>query len=201
MGKSGPPHMPPSGDGGGSNSASCIVAAIFLIFLAVAAFIVYFTIFRPEDPKLSVNAIQVPAFSAANSTVNFTFSQYVTMHNPNRVVFTHYGSSVQLLYTGNQVGYLFIPAGKIEAGGTRYMAATFVVKSFPLSVGPQESVVPTAADGRNGFPFRSSMEVETRIEMAGRVRILHFFTHHVEARAECRVAIAATDGSVLGFNC
>ncbi|XP_073130673.1 uncharacterized protein [Henckelia pumila] len=208
MGKSGLPHEPPSGDddgGGGANFASsCVVAAIVVIFLAVAAFTVYFTIFRPKHPTLTVNAVLVPAFSAANSTANLTFSQYVTVHNPNRAVFTHYGGSVQLLYAGNQVGYLFIPAGEIEAGGTQYMAATFAIKSIPLSVHePPESMVPSAADGLNGFGsgFGSRMEVETRTEVAGRVRVLHLFTHHVEARGECRVAIAATDGSVLGFHC
>ncbi|CAN0908840.1 hypothetical protein LINGRAHAP2_LOCUS25493 [Linum grandiflorum] len=45
------------------------------------------------------------------------------------------------------------------------------------------------------------MEIESRIRMVGRVRVLNFFTHHVEAKSGCRVAIAVTDGSVLGFHC
>ncbi|KAI3453830.1 hypothetical protein Pfo_010493 [Paulownia fortunei] len=186
MGKSHPPHKPPTGR---TNLASCILATIFLIFLVIIAFIVYFTIFKPKDPNITVNAVQLPAFSVANSTVSFTFSQYVTVNNPNRAVFTHYDSSLQLLYAGSQVGFMFIPAGKIAAGRTQYMAATFTVQSFPLSVsGQPESWVP-------------SMEVESRLEMAGRVRVLHFFTHHVETRAECRVSISVSDGSVLGFHC
>ncbi|KAL0324189.1 UNVERIFIED_CONTAM: hypothetical protein Scaly_2386000 [Sesamum calycinum] len=85
MGKSHPPHNQPIGR---PNFASCIVAAIFLIFLLIIPFALYFTIFKPKDPKLSVNAVQLPAFSIANSTINFTFSQYVTVNNPNRAVFT-----------------------------------------------------------------------------------------------------------------
>ncbi|KAI3468599.1 hypothetical protein Pfo_025262 [Paulownia fortunei] len=199
MGKSHPLHKPPTGR---TNLASCLVATIFLIFLVIIAFIVYFTIFKPKDPELSVNAVQLPAFSVANSTVNFTFSQYVTVNNPNRAVFTHYDSSLQLLYAGSQVGFMFIPAGKIGPGKTQYMAATFSIQSFPLSVaGQPENVGPNVTDGLSGFRVGPSMEIESRLEMVGRVRVLHFFTHHVEAKAECRVAIAVSDGSVLGFHC
>ncbi|MBA0621709.1 hypothetical protein Godav_007309, partial [Gossypium davidsonii] len=124
------PQKPPSGR---TNLASCIVATVFLIFLVIIVLIVYFTVFKPQDPKISVNTVQLPSFSVGNNTVSFTFSQYVTVRNPNRAVFSHYDSSIQLLYSGSQVGFMFIPAGKIEAGRTQYMAATFAVQSFPLA--------------------------------------------------------------------
>lgn len=114
---------------------------------------------------------------------------------------------------------MFIPAGKIQAGQTQYMAATFAVQSFPLSPPPQSSS-PAAAkaeavtvsgpiglpDGfsgfpSNGYPAGPTMEIESKMEMAGRVRVLYFFTHHVETKSECRVVIAVKDGSVLGFHC
>ncbi|XP_073020924.1 uncharacterized protein [Primulina eburnea] len=186
---------------GSTNLASCTLAAIFLIFLIIIIFIIYFTVVRPKEPNLTVNSVQVPSFSAANATVRFTFSQYVTVSNPNRAVFTHYDSSVQLLYGGSQVGFMFIPAGKISAGKTQYMAATFSVQPIPLmpaSAGTRGEVGPTAT---NGPRFEPSMEVESRIEMAGRVRILHFFNHHVVTRVHCRVAIGVGDGSVLAFHC
>nr|KYP52633.1 hypothetical protein KK1_025374 [Cajanus cajan] len=79
---------------------------------------------------------------------------------------------------------MFVPAGKIHAARTQYMAATFTVQSFPLGLGPG-----------------NVMEIVSRIAMAGRVRVLHLFSHHVEAKAQCRVAVAVTDGTVLGFRC
>ncbi|CAI0462700.1 unnamed protein product [Linum tenue] len=45
------------------------------------------------------------------------------------------------------------------------------------------------------------MEIESMIRMAGRVRVIHFFTHYVESKAACRVAISVTDGSMLSFHC
>ncbi|GFQ05382.1 hypothetical protein PHJA_002682300 [Phtheirospermum japonicum] len=72
---------------GRTNLASCIVATIFLVFILIYAFAVYFTVFKPKGPKISVNAVQVPSFSSANSTVSFNFSQYVTVKNPNHAAF------------------------------------------------------------------------------------------------------------------
>ncbi|XP_047974154.1 uncharacterized protein LOC125216483 [Salvia hispanica] len=180
MGKPPPPiHKRPSGR---TNLASCIVATIFLIFVVIIACIIYLTIFKPKDPSLAVNSVTLPAFSAANSSVSFTFFQYVTVTNPNRAAFAHYDSSIQLLHAARQVGFLFIPAGTIAAGQTQYMAATFSVKSFPV----EET---------------ETMEVESRLEMAGRVRVLHLFNHNVGARADCTVSVSLTDASVLAFHC
>ncbi|CAN4127234.1 unnamed protein product [Withania somnifera] len=174
-----------------TNLASCIVATIFLIFIIIIIFIIYFTVLKPKPPVITVNSIQLPTFSTSNNTVTFTFSQYASIQNPNHDVFVHYDSSLQLLYSANRVGFLFVPAGKINSGRTQYMAATFMVKSFPLVVNGSVG----------GFRVGSIMEVESRLEMEGRVRMLHFFTHHVETKAECRVAISVSDGSVTAFRC
>ncbi|KAJ9706203.1 hypothetical protein PVL29_001652 [Vitis rotundifolia] len=191
------PQRPPSGR---TNLASCVVATIFLIFIIIVVLIIFFSVFKPKQPIISVNAVQLPSFAISNGTVNFTFSQYVSVKNPNKAEFSHYDSSLQLLYGGNQVGFMFIPAGKIGSGRTQYMAATFAVESFPMGAVP-ESVGPSITDGLGGFRVGPSLEIESRMEMAGRVRVLHFFTHHVDARAVCRVSIAVSDGSVLGFHC
>lgn len=110
---------------------------------------------------------------------------------------------------------MFIPAGKIAAGQTQYMAATFAVQSFPISTAVGASAVvgpPVTAGGgggfgggggwpSNGFRVGPTMQIESRMDMAGRVRVLHFFTHHVNAKSGCRVDISVNDGSVLGFHC
>lgn len=208
---------PPSGR---TNLASCIVATIFLIFIVIVVLIVYFTVFKPKDPKIAVNAVQLPSFAVSNGSANFTFSQYVAVRNPNKAAFSHYDSTLQLIYSGGQVGFMFIPAGKIEAGQTQYMSATFAVKSFPVSdpramgvemgaagneIGPGLGTVPTfpGSGAGGGYPvgIGPSLEIESKMEMAGRIRVLNFFTHHVNARAGCKVSISVSDGSVLGFHC
>ncbi|KAF2538627.1 hypothetical protein F2Q68_00019517 [Brassica cretica] len=333
-----------------TNLASCAVATVFLLFLLAVFLIVYFTVFKPKDPKISVNAVQLPSFAVSNNTANFTFSQYVAIRNPNRAAFSHYDSSIQLLYSGNRVGFMFIPAGKIESGRTQYMAATFTVQSFPISPSSSSSAIatvsaavvpdspatpgspdftvtpgspripdspdfpgdpetpefpgnpgppskpgspdfprdpgspitprnpgspefpgnppidpgspvvpgnpgsgfprnmgppgfpgvgappgfpgigappgfsgtgappgtpvgfggvtgPTVGDGyaNPGYGYASrvgpTMEIESRMELAGRVKVLNVLTHHVVAKSDCRVTVSIVDGSVLGFHC
>ncbi|KAK2982005.1 hypothetical protein RJ640_013215 [Escallonia rubra] len=91
------PHR--SKTGRTTNLASCIVATVFLLFLAAGIVVVYFLLFKPKDPKIAVDAVQFPTFSVANGTVDFTFLQYVTVSNPNRDTFTRYDNSLQLAYS------------------------------------------------------------------------------------------------------
>ncbi|CDY08379.1 BnaC09g12170D [Brassica napus] len=195
-----------------TNLASCAVATVFLLFLLAVFLIVYFTVFKPKDPKIFVNAVQLPSFAVSNNTANFTFSQYVAIRNPNRAAFSHYDSSIQLLYSGNRVGFMFIPAGKIESGRTQYMAATFTVQSFPISPSSSSSAIATVSaavvpdsPAMPGYGYASrvgpTMEIESRMELAGRVKVLNVLTHHVVAKSDCRVTVSIVDGSVLGFHC
>ncbi|KAI3691863.1 hypothetical protein L6452_31665 [Arctium lappa] len=193
--KSSPPQPPPPS--GRTNLASCILATIFLIFITIIILIIFFTLFKPQNPNISVTAVQLPSFYVTNTTVTFTISQYVAVNNPNRGVFTHYDSSIHLLYGGDQVGFMFVPSGKIGGRRTEYMAATFTVEGFPVGSG----IGRTPAEGVNGLRVGPGLEIEMRMEMAGRVRLLNLFTHHVEANADCKVAVAVNDGSVLGFHC
>ncbi|KAK3026636.1 hypothetical protein RJ639_040663 [Escallonia herrerae] len=100
------PHR--SKTGRTTNLASCIVATVFLLFLAARIVVVYFLLFKLKDPKIAVDAVQFPTFSVANGTVDFTFLQYVTFSNPNRDAFIHYNSSLQLAYSDAPVGFIFI---------------------------------------------------------------------------------------------
>ncbi|XP_021753869.1 uncharacterized protein LOC110719291 [Chenopodium quinoa] len=191
--------------------ASCIVATIFLLFLVIIVFIIYFSLFKPKDPTISVTAIQLPSFTLSSnaSAVSFTFSLYSAVKNTNRAVFSHFDNSLQLLYAGNQIGFMFIPAGKISAGNTEYIAATFSVQSFPISRAAPE----TAPEGNipamvGNIPVtdgiervKPTMELEMKLEMVGRVRVLWVISHHVEIGCDCRISVAISDGSVLGFHC
>ncbi|CAL9108343.1 uncharacterized protein LOC103994699 [Musa acuminata AAA Group] len=174
-------------DGGRTNLASCLVATAFLLLVVAAVAAALFVLFRPHDPEIQVSAVRLPGFAAANGTLRFAFDQYASVRNPNRAAFSHYDSTLQLVYAGNQVGFMFIPAGQIAGGRTQYMAASFAVNSFPLAA------VPPTPGG--------TVEVNSRMRVKGRVRVLRFFTHHVEAVADCRVRASSADGSVLGFRC
>ena len=93
---------------------------------------------------------------------------------------------------------MFIPAGKIDPGRTQYMLATFAVKSFPV---PQSVTAMNYGVGGVGLGTGPTMEIESRMKLKGRVRALWFFTHTVDSRVSCSVAIEVSNGSVLGFHC
>lgn len=194
---------------GRTNLASCVVATLFLLFLAAAAVVVYFLVFKPKAPKIAVDAVQFPTFSVSNGTVNFTFFQYVTVTNPNRDEFTHYDSSLQLVSSGQSVGLVFIPAGRIDGGGAQHMSAKFNVQSYPLpaAVAARVSALSSStsteiAGGAGGVVgVGPTMEIETRMKLVGRVRVLKVFTHRVESGVKCGVMIEVSRGSVLGIRC
>jgi hypothetical protein len=122
------------------NLASCVVATLFLIFFTIVILIVYSTVFKPKNPKITVNAVKLQSFSVVNGAVSFTLSQYNSVTNPNLAVFHHYNSSLQALYSGSEIGFAFIPAGVIDAGRTNYIATNFT-DFFPLSELSNKSVV------------------------------------------------------------
>lgn len=188
-----------------TNLASCLVATIFLLILIAGAVVVYFLVFKPKSPKIAVDAVQFPTFSVTNGTVNFTFFQFVTVTNPNRDEFTHYDSSLQLVYSGQPVGLVFIPAGKIVGGGAQHMSAKFNVQSYPLpaAVAARVSELSSGGGAAGIGPVTAgpTMEVETRMKLVGRVRVLKVFTHRVESGVRCGVVIEVSRGSVLGFRC
>ncbi|EPS64768.1 hypothetical protein M569_10021, partial [Genlisea aurea] len=165
--------------------SSCVIASIFLLFLFLLSLVLYFTLVKPRDPTLAVNAVNLPSFSLLNSSaVTFTLSQYLALHNPNRLaLFTHYDTSLRLLTAGaqQQLGLLIVPAAQIGPGRTQYMAATFSAVKADREL--------------------HLLELETRLEMAGHLHLLRVFTHRVEVWAYCRVLVSATDGSVLSFHC
>ncbi|EOA17481.1 hypothetical protein CARUB_v10005808mg [Capsella rubella] len=186
-----------------SNLASCAVATLFIVFLLIAALTVYLTVFRPKDPEISVTSVKVPSFSVANSSVSFTFSQFSAVRNPNRAAFSHYNNRIQLFYYGNRIGSTFIPAGVIESGQTKRMSADFSVQSFPFATaefrnfGSGYGTGLVELDNRSG----STVEIESKLEMAGRVRVLGLFTHRIAAKCNCRIAISTNGGSIVAVRC
>ncbi|KAL6493960.1 hypothetical protein OROGR_031869 [Orobanche gracilis] len=189
---------------GRTNLASCVVATFFLLAIAVAAIAVYFFLFKPKSPVISVNAVQFPTFSVANGTVNFDFLQYVTVTNPNRDEFSHYDSSLQLIYSGEPVGTVFIPAGRIGGGERQRMSAKFELRKYPIQQ-PEKAAIDGANDWGASIGGASAasetMEIETRMKLVGRVRVLKVFMHRLESRVKCGVAVEVTRGSVLGVRC
>lgn len=77
------------------------------------------------------------------------------------------------------------------------MSAKFEVDAFPVPARSRMS----AAIGDGVETERDVMEIETKMKLVGRVRVLKVFTHRVESEVKCKVDVRVSDGSVLGLHC
>lgn len=81
------------------------------------------------------------------------------------------------------------------------MSAKFEVDRFPVP--EKRRVAATVGDGVDPAPATAGevMEIETKMKLVGRVRVLKVFTHRVESEVKCSVDVRVTDGSVLALHC
>lgn len=78
------------------------------------------------------------------------------------------------------------------------MSAKFEVERFPVP--ENRKVAATVGDGVTAATA-DVMEIETKMKLVGRVRVLKVFTHRVESEVKCNVDVRVTDGSVLALHC
>ncbi|KAK9749521.1 hypothetical protein RND81_02G131700 [Saponaria officinalis] len=192
-----PPHSPSKT--ASKTLPSCILTTSFVLFLALTVTITTFILLWPQHPTISVTSIKLSSFTLHDSTANFTFFQYTALRNPNRYAFSHHSSFFQLISSSSgPLGFAYIPAEDIPARLTRYISATFVVKSF--LVADEEGVTAVAESGSVVGPG-PTMELETRVELVGSVKVMQVFERRVQKGVRCRVSVLATDGSLLGYHC
>ncbi|VFQ75611.1 unnamed protein product [Cuscuta campestris] len=184
------PSRSTRGGGGGANLASCLLATCFLILVIAGAVAACYFVFKPKPPRIKVQAVRFSNLSITNGTLNLALVQEVSVSNPNRDVFSQYGSTIQLSYHGRPVGVVFIPTGKIEAGQTQRMSAKLNVQSYPLP--------PSSTTSFSSQPGETeTMVIETRMKLVGSVRVLKVFTHRVESNEKCTVWTQAPNLSVF----
>lgn len=177
-----------------SNGGSYVVATIFLVFMVIIMLILFFSVLKPRDPTISVNAVRVyPEVEMRKKSVNLSMSIYFSVNNGNRAAFNYYDTTVELSYHSHQIALISLPAGKIMSGKTLIVATTLIADTFRFI---------------NAYSHIDSastsilyVAVQSKIRMIGRVNVLYFFTHHVEASAHCNNKIAVINGALLSFHC
>lgn len=81
------------------------------------------------------------------------------------------------------------------------MSAKFDVQSYPLPAKLKADVAGGVIPMNGGGGGGPTMEVETRMKLVGRVRVLKVFTHRVDGGVKCGVVIQVSSGAVLGVRC
>lgn len=117
----------------------CVVTAILLIILIVTAVTLYFTLFKPKQPKITTQSITLDSFSTNLFDItdtNATLGILVTVNNPNYGGFKYGNSTTRVTYHGELVAEAPITADLIPARGGHNVSTTVLVIGKNLVMNP-----------------------------------------------------------------
>ncbi|XP_031261954.1 uncharacterized protein LOC116120156 [Pistacia vera] len=159
------------GSGNRKRRNICIGLGVTLILLIVLMVILAFTVFKAKDPVITVDAVALDDLKVrldmARVTVNLnlTVSVNLTVENPNKVGMKYKDSAALLIYRGEEVGEVPIPAGKVSADETVHMVVFLTVMTDRFASNPQ-----IFSDMVAG-----SLPLSTNTKISGKVSIFKMF--------------------------
>lgn len=171
---------------------------IFLLIMAVVVVITIvlvtlgLTVFKARDPKVQINTINLETFSIESNSLNISLLLDLTVENPNREGFQYYESSTRLLYYGDPVGQARLPAGHIKSKASDNLYMLLIVDAG-------DRVLAHAKLPENIVSGRLPM-VAT-ITVAGIVKVLGVFKHHVVTTSHCDISIFVANATIQSFFC
>jgi len=171
------------------------VALLLLIVLVVVILVV--TVFKPEDPKVTMNSVSLDHFKFNFDPVrmkvelNVSLDMNLSIKNPNKVSFKFGNSTTLLYYRGTNIGEASIPAGKIGADRTLRMNSTVTVLADRLL--SNGNLISDALAG--------SLPLSTASRISGRVNLLNIYKHHAVSNTYCNISIAVPAGVLKSQEC
>ena len=198
--------------------AGCILCTVLLLGIIILLLILYFSLFRPRDPKVQVPTMQLisltqtgggaagvggnPNRGGGGIIQSVTLNLQVSMYNPNRAdFFVDAGSTACLYYNEQQVGFTPIPPTSIPAQSFS-TASIALSSSAPISpllssssnnnnnnnYGPNSPY-----DSYNGVnPQVQLLPLNTSVTILGHVTTGSLFSHHSDLVSKCCITIALT---------
>lgn len=174
----------------------CGITCCLLLLLVIIIIILAFTVFKVKKAQIVVDHLTLQSFSASLHnfiipSVNLTLGLGVSVTNPNKASFRYFNSTSLLLYHGEEVGFLPIPAGEIGAGATESIAVSLTIMADHLIT--NSNLLPDFLSG--------SLPLSTTTVISGRVTILHFIKHHVETSTTCNITISIASRAISNSQC
>eukprot|EP00250_Pteridium_aquilinum_P008909 c18300_g2_i1 orf=222-800(-) len=157
---------------------ACILCTLLLVGILILLLILYFTVFKPKDPRVQVPTMQLLSYTAQGGSASLSLNLQVSMYNPNRGDFIiEEGSTACLYYQNQQVGFTPIPTGTIPS-------QSFSSSTISLS----SSSVIQLQDYYAGSA--SVLPVTTSVTLIGHVTTANLFSHHSDVVSKCKVALS-----------
>ena len=160
----------------------CSVTAIVLIIIIITAITLYYTLFKPKQPKITTQSVTLDSFSQNLGDVtdlNATLGILVTINNPNYGGFKYGNGTTYLNYRGDEVAEAPITEDSIPARGRHDVSMTVLVVGKRLINNPEFS----KDVGTKVLNFTSTTTLK------GKVVVLKMFKKKATTYCSCDISI------------
>lgn len=162
----------------------CIIVSAILILVIVLIIILYFTVFKPKEPKIishpatieNIHVIFVPPL------INVTLGVGVTIDNRNYGSFKFHNSTAYVGYRGNAVGEGPIEADEIPARGKHDMTTSVTI--FADKIIGDDMFLSDFMNGVLNFTSASTLE--------GKVKVFKLFKAKATSYSTCNISLFFT---------
>ncbi|KAL1322017.1 hypothetical protein HN51_066924 [Arachis hypogaea] len=154
----------------------CVISLVILsIFIAIAGTLVVlgFTVYKPQEPKIHVDNINLDNMKFAFNVFqikfdfNVTLTADVTVQNPNKIGFKISDTSATLNYRGVKVGEAPIPSQEIAPKETKKFNVTLTVMTAALLSHPMIFNDVT----KNQLPLTVVLDIPGQVEILGIIKV------------------------------
>ncbi|KAH7365838.1 hypothetical protein KP509_18G048500 [Ceratopteris richardii] len=180
--------------------AVCAVALALLVGVVTLLAVLYFTDFRPRDPRVDVMDVQLlsldapPAASPTGGyppvSANLTLFLKLSLHNPNRASFhMQDGGSLSLVFHGTAVGSIPLQGGAVIPARS--------TKDFSVQLTATEQGGPHIyADAAS-----SIVHVTSSVAIVGKVTTLSIFSHRSKVVSNCDINVSLIIRGIVSYSC
>ncbi|CAA6665945.1 unnamed protein product [Spirodela intermedia] len=160
----------------------CGCSIVTVVVLGFIALILALTVFKMQDPKLTVKGIHVEGLKAAvgtNSSLNATMMADISIKNPNVASFRLENSTTEFFYRRESVGVASIPGGVVSADHTKRMNLTVTVVTRQVA---------TLENTTDGSPT-GSVNLTSYTKIKGRVNLFGIFRRKLDVFLNCEMTL------------
>lgn len=176
----------------------CTWCGIPALVVAIVIIALSQTIFKFRDPDITLSEVRFSGVKVDYSkplspaSVNASLSANMNVYNPNHYNFKFTNSTIHVVYHDVMVGNISMPAGELQPGKSVALPALVTVGSLNLG----RSMSNLYQDfGKNQLPFAM------RVDIPGRVNVVHFFKHDVVLEYHCDVTFWVGNSSMKDYLC
>ncbi|XP_021289571.1 uncharacterized protein LOC110420539 [Herrania umbratica] len=174
----------------------CGCVAALLLIQAVVILVLFFTVFRIQDPMIRLNSVTIQRLEffqngSLRTDVNVTLLADVSVKNPNVATFKFNNSTTLIYYGGRVVGEGDHLQGKAKP--RRTLRRNVTVDIIPEKILAVPSLMSDIAS--------QALNISSYTRISGRVRILNIIKKNVVVKFNCTMTYRLSGQEFHGESC